>query len=179
MVEHFTCVSEPGSSYLTHVTPTDATGREIASELVAVIRERNIKLEVMGMDGCSVNTGIHRGVIRVTEQELNMVVQHIICLLHLNELPFRHELCAVDGVTSGPGKLFAQYKNIVRSLQSRVGFFFPGKITTIITITPTKKMQLCTQAKTLLVLTIFLLIQSRSKYTSYFGIFYSNIIYHI
>ena len=40
----------------------------------------------------------------VIEQELNIVVQHIICLLHLNELPFRHELCAVDGVTSGQGK---------------------------------------------------------------------------
>ena len=55
------------------------------------------------MDGCKVNTGIHNGVIRVVEQELEVVVQHIICLLHLNELPFRHELCAVDGVTSGPG----------------------------------------------------------------------------
>ena len=103
MQEHFMCVSEPGGEYLTHVTPTDATGRAIAKELVAVVRERNIKLEVMGMDGCSVNTGIHNGVIRVVEQELEVVVQHIICLLHLNELPFRHELCAVDGVTSGPG----------------------------------------------------------------------------
>jgi hypothetical protein len=103
MQEHFTCVSEPGGEYLTHVTPTNATGRAIAKELVAVVRERNIKLEVMGMDGCSVNTGIHNGVIRIVEQELEVVVQHIICLLHLNELPFRHELCAVDGVTSGPG----------------------------------------------------------------------------
>ena len=107
MQEHFTCVSEPTGEYLTHVTPNDATGRAIAKELVAVVRERNIKLQVMGMDGTSVNTGIHNGVIRVVEQELEEVVQHIICLLHFNELPFRHELHAVDGVTSGPGKLIS------------------------------------------------------------------------
>ena len=103
--EHFTCVSEPGGEYLSHVTPVEATGRSIAKELVALVRERDISLEVMGMDGCSVNTGIHNGVIRVVEQELEVAVQHIICLLHLNELHFRHELCAVDGVTAGPGRL--------------------------------------------------------------------------
>ena len=103
MQEHFTCVSEPGGEYLTHVTPCDATGRAIAKELVSVVREMDIKLEVMGMDGCSVNMGIHKGVIRVVEQELEVVVQHISCLLHLNELHFRHELCTVDGVTSCPG----------------------------------------------------------------------------
>ena len=91
-----TCVSEPGGEYLTHVTPTDAIVRAVSRELVAVVRERNIKLKVMGLDGCAVNTGIHNGVIRVTEQELEIVVQHIICLLHLNELPFTHEFCSVD-----------------------------------------------------------------------------------
>ena len=102
VTEHFTCVSEPGGEYLTHVTPTTGHGRAIAQELVAVIRERGINLTVMGMDGTAVNTGVHNGVIRIVEQELEEVVQHIICLLHLNELPFRHEFCEVDGVTSGP-----------------------------------------------------------------------------
>ena len=111
MQEHFRCVSEPHGEYLTHVTPINATGRAIAKELVAVVRERNIKLEVMGMDGTSVNTGIHNGVIRVVEQELEKVVQHVICLLHFNELPFRHELHLVDGVTFGPGKTIS-YKNL-------------------------------------------------------------------
>ena len=98
-------MSEPTGEYLTHVSLTGATGRAIAEELVAVVRERNISLVVLGMDGCSVNTGIHNGVIRIVEQELELVVQHIICLLHFNELPFRHELYHVDGVTSGPGRL--------------------------------------------------------------------------
>ena len=64
--------------------------------------EKNINLVVMGMDGRAVNTGIHNSVIRVMEQELEKTVQHIICLLHSNELPFRHEFIAVDGTTSGP-----------------------------------------------------------------------------
>ena len=100
--EHFTCVSEPGGSYLTHVTPDGGTGRAISRELVDLVRERSIDLVVMGMDGTSVNTGVHNGVIRLTELELGLAVQHIICLLHLNELPLRHLFYNLDGVTAGP-----------------------------------------------------------------------------
>ena len=100
--EHFTCVSEPGGSYLTHVTPEGGTGRAIAREMVDLVRERNIDLVVMGMDGTSVNTGVHNGVIRLTELELGIPVQHIICLLHMNELPLRHIFYDLDGVTAGP-----------------------------------------------------------------------------
>ena len=87
-------MSEPGGNYLTHVTPEGGTGRAIARELVDLVRERNIDLVVMGMDGTSVNTGIHNGAIRLTELELMLAVQHIICLLHLNELPLRPEALA-------------------------------------------------------------------------------------
>ena len=95
-------MSEPGGNYLTHVTPEGGTGRAIARELVDLVRERNIDLVVMGMDGTSVNTGIHNGAIRLTELELMLAVQHIICLLHLNELPLRHLFYDLDGVTTGP-----------------------------------------------------------------------------
>ena len=88
LTEHFTCVSQPGGGYLTHVTPITGRGRDIAQELVAVVREKNINLVVMGMDRTAVNTGIHNSVIRVMEQELEKTMQHIICLLHLNKLPF-------------------------------------------------------------------------------------------
>ena len=101
LTEHFTCVSQPGGGYLTHVTPITGRGRDIAQELVAVVREKNINLVVMGMDRTAVNTGIHNSVIRVMEQELEKTMQHIICLLHSNELPFRHEFIAVDCTSSG------------------------------------------------------------------------------
>ena len=51
-----------------------------------MIRERDSKIRVLGMDGCSVNTGIHNGAIRLVEVMLGDVVQHVICSLHLNEL---------------------------------------------------------------------------------------------
>ena len=82
--------------------PDDGSGRAILKELVSVVRERRIELVAMGMDGTAVNTGIHNGVIWLTEQELGKPVQHIICLLHLNELPLRHLFCKIYGVTSGP-----------------------------------------------------------------------------
>ena len=95
-------MSEPGGNYLTHVTPEGGTGRAIARELVDLVRERNIDLVVMGMDGTSVNTGIHNGAIRLTELELMLAVQHIICLLHLNELPLRHLFCSMTSMVSLP-----------------------------------------------------------------------------
>ena len=60
---------------------------------------------VIGMDGCSVNTGIHTGAITLTELNIGDVVQHDICGPHLNELVFWHLLAKIDGVTKGPGSL--------------------------------------------------------------------------
>ena len=98
-------VSEPGGEYVTHVTPSGSTGKEIAKEIVSVVRERNVKLRVLGMDGCSTNCGIHKGVFRCVEVELGEAVQHVVCLLHCNELFFRHVFEEIDGVTLGPEKL--------------------------------------------------------------------------
>ena len=103
--EHFVVVSEPGNRYLTHITPDPGTGVAISKELVAVVREKDIKLEVLGMDGTPVNTGIHNGVFRLLELELGYPVQHVVCLLHLNELHLRHYFIKIDGTTSGPGSL--------------------------------------------------------------------------
>ena len=87
------------------MTPSGSCGKDIAKEIVGVVQERNVNLRVLGMDGCSTNTGIHRGVFRCVEVELNQAVQHVVCLLHCNELFFRHQFEEVDGVTLGPDKL--------------------------------------------------------------------------
>lgn len=42
------------------------------------------------------------GIIRLMEKTLNRPLQWIICLLHMNELPFRHLFSFIDGKTSGP-----------------------------------------------------------------------------
>ena len=49
------------------------------------------------MDGCSVNTGVHNGIIRLVEVQLGDALQHVICGLHMNELVFWHILCDTDG----------------------------------------------------------------------------------
>ena len=87
------------------MTPHGSTGKEISKEIVSVVRERGVNLQVLGMDGCSTNCGIHKGVFRCVEVELGKAVQHVVCLLHCNELFFRHVFEEVDGVTLGPDKL--------------------------------------------------------------------------
>ena len=101
--EHFVIVSEPGGQYCSHVTPEDGSGASISRELADVVREKSVKLRILGMDGCPVNCGIHNGVFRLLETDLGYPVQHCVCLLHLNELPLRHYFIDVDGTTSGPG----------------------------------------------------------------------------
>ena len=54
------------------------------------------------MDGCSVNTGVHNGAIKLFEVHLGDVLQHVICGLHMSELIIWHILCETDGVTKGP-----------------------------------------------------------------------------
>ena len=104
--DHYPIVSEPGGEYVTHVTPNDGTGKSIAKEVVTVVRERDMRLRVLGLDGCPVNTGIHNGVTRWVELELGETVQHIVCILHFNELFLHHIFADADGVTLAPGTLF-------------------------------------------------------------------------
>lgn len=47
------------------------------------------RIKAIGSDGEVTNTGIHSGVIRSMEIELQTNVQWLICLLHANELPLR------------------------------------------------------------------------------------------
>ena len=103
--DHYPVVAQPSGEYVTHMTPIGSCGKDIAKEIIGVVKERNVNLRVLGMDGCSTNTGIHRGVFRCVEVELNQAVQHVVCLLHCNELFFRHIFEEVDGVTLGPDKL--------------------------------------------------------------------------
>ena len=103
--DHYPVVAQPSGEYVTHMTPSGHCGKDIAKEIIGVVKERNVNLRVLGMDGCSTNTGIHRGVFRCVEVELNQAVQHVVCLLHCNELFFRHIFEEVDGVTLGPDKL--------------------------------------------------------------------------
>ena len=105
--DHYPIISygdpnNPDGEYITHVTPRESRGKDIAAEVVSVVRERGVKLRVIGMDGCSTNCGIHRGVFRCVEVGLDEACQHVVCLIHHIELYFRRHFDTVDGVTLDP-----------------------------------------------------------------------------
>ena len=87
--EHYTVVEQPDARYLTHFTPESGSARDIATELVDVVCEEEITLDTLGCDGTNVNIGENNGAIRIVELDLSKPLQHFICLLHTNELPFR------------------------------------------------------------------------------------------
>ncbi|GBN88697.1 hypothetical protein AVEN_19754-1 [Araneus ventricosus] len=60
------------------------------------------KLEVVGCDGIVTNTAWRNGVIHRIENHVGRPLQWSICLLHFNDLPFRHILQHIDGQTAGP-----------------------------------------------------------------------------
>ncbi len=71
-------------------------------------------------DGCATNTGKNGGVIRHLELSLDRPLQWMVCMLHLNELPFRHIFEALDGPTTGPktfeGEIGKELKRDLRLL---------------------------------------------------------------
>jgi len=59
-------------------------------------------LMAIGCDETNVNTGATGGVIRLLEQQFRRPLQWLVCLLHASELPLRHLIKKLDGVTQGP-----------------------------------------------------------------------------
>ena len=74
-------------------------GTKPAFRQLSVVHETNSvdTLAAVLCDSTNVNTGEHNGVIRQLEIALKRPVQWLICMLHLNELPFREVFKTVDG----------------------------------------------------------------------------------
>lgn len=118
--EHIVLVSEPGSTYLGHVTPVSGSSNHIKASILSYLQQNvNLsKLWAVGCDDTVVNTGSKNGV-RQLEIAVGRPLQWFICLLHANELPLRHLMQHLDGKTSGPrgysgniGKLLETCENL-------------------------------------------------------------------
>ena len=59
-------------------------------------------MKIVGSDGTAVMTGKSKEFIASLETLIRRLLQWVICLLHLNELPLIHVFQNLDGVTSGP-----------------------------------------------------------------------------
>ena len=86
-------------------------------------------LNVVLCDGKNANTGANGRVIAAVEQSLERPLQWFICLLHLNELPLRHLMQYLDGVTSGPQSFSGQIGKELQSCeQLQIAKFPPFEI---------------------------------------------------
>jgi hypothetical protein len=103
--EHISLIQEPSTHFIGHITPANGGSKSIKDGILQFLEKRQIdtgSLIAIGCDGTNVNTGAVAGVIRLLEEELGHPVQWLICLLHANELPLRHLIHKLDGVTQGP-----------------------------------------------------------------------------
>ena len=106
-----------------HVTPDDGSARSIADEIANCIVATNSLDTLPGVvcDGTAVNTGRVSDVIKRLELFLERPLQWIVCLLHLNKLPFHHLFDATEEKTTGPatfaGEIGKQIKKKLHQLQ--------------------------------------------------------------
>ena len=102
--EHYVLVGEPYEFYITHVTPTNGTDKQIAQAIYNALEKisMNDRLKVIGTDGTATMTGKKSGCIASLETKLGRPLQWIVCLLHLNQLPLRHTFQQLDGLPKGP-----------------------------------------------------------------------------
>jgi hypothetical protein len=102
--DHYVIVAFPQQQYVDHVSPQSGASSDISVELLSVINhtQSTESLCAVTCDSTNVNTGEHNGVIRRIELSLNRPLQWLVCMLHLNELPFREVFKVIDGDTSGP-----------------------------------------------------------------------------
>ncbi|GBN13687.1 hypothetical protein AVEN_199732-1 [Araneus ventricosus] len=86
--EHLCLIEELGSRYITHLSPSFGTAKQISATIIGyfegITRDLSQFLEI-GCDGTSVNTGWKSGVIRCLELKLGKLLQWVICLLQFND----------------------------------------------------------------------------------------------
>ena len=103
--DHYVIIVEPGSQYLSHVTPISGHGKVIAGAIYKFLVEEKLQdnpILVVGADGTNSNVGAENGAIHFLEMMLGKAVHYFICQLHGNELPFRAVFYYYDGKPNGP-----------------------------------------------------------------------------
>ena len=116
--EHYTLGVEPGGQYLGHLEPDSGKAVYISDSIIKLLKDNAIEggWKVVGSDSTSCITGNVGGVICLLEKALGRKLYWSICLLHINELPWRHLFTDLDGPTSGSNS----FKGVIGKLLPEV-----------------------------------------------------------
>lgn len=103
---HLVVLREPNSTYIGYIILQGHTADIKKQQLIDFFEQNNIPLDsliAICCDGEVTNTGIAGGIIRKFEEHLNKELHWAVCLLHFNELPFRHLYDTIESsTTKGP-----------------------------------------------------------------------------
>lgn len=106
--EHIAFVQQPNSFFIGHKAVKVGTAKAIKESIIELLTDKSIpinEIKAIGCDGTNTNTGHNGGVIRLLEVEWEKPMQWNVCMLHLNELPFRALLEKLDGAYTSKGTL--------------------------------------------------------------------------
>lgn len=104
---HVTILREPKSEFLGYAVAGETANAPAMLEiLLEFFEEKQMSLvNLIGVccDGEPKNTGKDAGILRLLEVRLQKPLHWFVCLLHFNELPFRHLFAKIDSsVSTGP-----------------------------------------------------------------------------
>lgn len=103
---HLVVLREPKSQLIGYTKLESETAASKVNKLIEFFQEKQLSLDsliAICADGEPTNTGVHGGILRLFEKQLKRPLHWFVCLLHFNELPFRHLFDTLDkSTTTGP-----------------------------------------------------------------------------
>lgn len=120
-------LKEPESLYLGYAVSTNTEKSvDISNLLIQFFSDKKLNIDnLYGVlcDGEPKNTGKKNGIIRHLEITLKRPLHWFICLLHFNELPFRHLFDKIDNsVTTGPKTSTGMLAKAIENVDKPVRF---------------------------------------------------------
>ena len=105
--QHISVTAEPSGRYIGHVTPEEPVhpvkpAMKEAEAVYHLMQQHDLteSCMILGGDSTVSNTGWKGGAIANLEKLLGHKCHWCICMLHTNELPFRHLIVGIDGATT-------------------------------------------------------------------------------
>ena len=126
--DHYVVSDPTDQSYVGEFEPKTGSGADIGQGLIDFVNATEgvelDDLEVIGGDGCAVNTGKSNGVFSYVEKQLKQPLQHVVCILHFWEIMLAHFVKLYVGPTSGPTSWASELgKKIVQMKDPVIGSF--------------------------------------------------------